>query len=522
MLDCKITQGTVYDGLGGPPTVADVGVKDGKIAAVGSLGDVPAREILPAEGLCVCPGFIDVHSHTDDWYFLNPWAVSKLLQGVTTEIIGNCGDSAAPLAAFKSVRTADGSEFRWRTTGEFMAAVQSHGLGINAASLIGHGNLRSIAVGEESGRADRNHLQAMKRLLRRSLADGALGLSTGLVYPPGCFADTVELTALGVTLLPAGGIYTSHIRDEGDRLTESVREVIELCRATGVTGVVSHHKAAGRKNWGKTATTLRLLAAARADGLRIFCDVYPYTALNTGLGTLLPLWSHSGGRAAMLERLDASQTLPEIRREVEEKAAGDYANIIITKLKAPEHRELQGRSLAEIAARLGLSPSEAVIALLRTNAGEVDMIWHALAEEDLQAVLAAPFAMIGSDAGARVSYGPLAAELPHPRSYGTFPRVIARYVRELGLLSLAEAIRKMTSLPAQVFGLANRGRLTSGCAADITIFDFAAICDTATYANPFQQPAGVLHVLVNGVPAVWDGKLQYRAAGRFLRRRHWR
>lgn len=522
MLDYKITHGTVYDGLGGPPMFTDIGIKDGRITAIGSLNDVLARETLPAEGLCVCPGFIDAHSHTDDWYFLNPWAVSKILQGVTTEIVGNCGDSAAPLQTHKCVQTADGGEFRWQTTGEFMAAAQGNGLGLNVATLVGHGNLRSIAVGEESGRADRNHLQTMKRLLRRALADGAFGLSTGLVYPPGCFADTTELTALGVTLLPMGGVYTSHIRDEGDRVTESVREVIELCRATGVTGVISHHKAAGRKNWGKTATTLNLLAAARENGLRMFCDVYPYTALNTSLSTLLPLWAHSGGRNAMLHRLNTPDIMAEIVREVEDKTAGDYANIIITKLGSSAQKHFQGHSLAEIASNLGLSPADAVVSLLKTNAGEVNMIWHAMAEEDLQAVLSASFSMIGSDAGARVSYGPLAAELPHPRSYGTFPRVIARYVRDLGLLSLSEAIRKMTILPARVFGLADRGRLELGCAADITIFDYASIRDNATYTNPFQQPSGVLHVFVNGVPAVKDGTLQYEAAGRFLRRRYWR
>ena len=519
MLAIKIMHGLIFDGSGRAGYRADIGIKGGRIATIGCLNDAAAAETIEADGLCIAPGFIDSHSHSDDWYFANPYAVSKILQGVTTEIVGHCGESPAPRAEAKTVPSAaDDGQATWRTVGEFREALEKAGIGVNVAMLAGHGTLRTLVMdGEARAPADRE-LTAITAVVRQAMAEGALGLSTGLMYPPGCYAGRGELTALAVCLRGEGGIYTSHVRSESEDLMAAVAEAVTVCAAAGVRGVVSHLKAAGRANRGRAAEAVAMLAAARRQGVDIFCDVYPYTALSTSLGVLLPPWAHEGGPVALGLRLKNPSLREALTASINARGA-DLADIVITRAAASEHRRFVGQALPAVAAGLGRPLADAVIELLAASGGEAGMIWHAMGEDDLLAVLQAPFSIIGSDAGARLSYGPLAVGLPHPRAYGAFPRFLARYVRDCGVLPLPAAIAKCTALPADIYRLAGRGRIDLGYWADVTIFDYQALTDNATYEKPFQPPDGIIDVLVNGVPAVRRGRLEYRLAGKFLTRR---
>jgi N-acyl-D-amino-acid deacylase len=511
----KVVNGTVFDGSGCPGYRADIGIIEGKIAAVGRLDGAAAAETIDAEGLCVAPGFIDSHSHSDDWYFDNPWAVSKILQGVTTEIVGHCGDSPAPRAATKALTTAAGRKVTWQTVAEFRSALEFAGIGVNVAMLAGHGSIRTLVMGGDARPPFESELAAMARLVGQALTEGAIGLSSGLAYPPGCHAASEELTALAACLKPSGGIYTSHIRDEADDLLPSLQETLAVGAAAGVRCVVSHLKAAGRLSRGRAAAALTILQEARSRGVDVFCDIYPYTALSTTLAALLPPWTHDGGPAARRQRL-ADPGLREALVAAVATRGADLDDIVITRTTAAEHRKFIGQKLPAVAACFGLPVAEAAVELLAASGGEVSMIWHAMGEEDVKAVLEAPFSIIGSDAGARLPYGPLAIGLPHPRAYGTFPRFLARYVRDGGMMPLPAAIAKLTGLPATVYRLPGRGRIACGYWADLTIFDYWTVNDRATYENPFRTPDGIVHVLVNGVPAVRRGLLEYRLAGRYI------
>lgn len=515
MLAIKVVGGLVFDGSGRAGYRADIGIEYGKIAAIGRLDSVDAAEAIDAHGLCIAPGFIDSHSHSDDWYFANPYAVSKVLQGVTTEVVGHCGESPAPRMAAKSVPTAAGEQASWQSVKEFGAALEKAGVGVNVAALAGHGTIRSLVMDGDCREPTDTELGAMAGLVDKALGEGAIGLSTGLMYPPGCYASRSELIALAANLKRHGGIYTSHIRDESKYLQPAITEAVAICRAAGVRSVVSHLKAAGRENHGQISAALAILASARRRGVDIFCDVYPYTALNTTLAVLLPAWAHAGGPLALCRRLaDPDQRAP-LAAAINFKG-GDFADMVITRTAASSHRHIVGQTLPAVAAQFGQPVAETIIDLLAASGGEVSMIWHAMSEDDLKAVMQAPFSILGSDAGARLSYGPLAVGLPHPRSYGTFPRFLGRYVRDSAILPLPTAIAKCTALPAKVYRLAGRGRIARGYWADLTIFDYRSIIDRADYENPFKPPTGVVHVLVNGVPAVRQGRLEYRLAGKFL------
>jgi len=512
VLDVKISGGFIVNGDGKSIIQGDIGIQGDRIVAIGDLRHLLARHSIDADNLYVCPGFIDVHSHTDDWYFINPFAVSKILQGVTTEIIGNCGESVVPPDSTVDP-TATSLE-------EFIRRLADSGIAINTATLIGHGNLRSIIMGHEDRDADTAELLAMQQMLGKLIQEGALGLSTGLAYPPGCFATTAELIALCRSMSTFGGLYATHLRDEGDMVEAAVNEAIAICRTANVRGVISHHKAIGKANWGKTTATLAAILAARNEGVDIYCDVYPYTALNTSLYTLLPNSLYVGGKEAMLRRLQDEQDCPELWQSINHIAGEDWDNIIVTRVNTKANKPYEGLSVRQIAAILKQPPPKAVISLLLAEAGSVTMIRHAMSEADLKTIVKFPYSMIGSDAGARISVGPLAEGLPHPRTYGTFPRLLAQFVRDGQVLSLPEAIRKMSALPAHVFGLQRRGSIAVGYFADLTIFDLSRVKDNATFTNPFLPPSGIEYVLVNGQIAVANGVLTGVLAGRFLRREY--
>lgn len=487
-----IRGGCVIDGSGAPARRADVAIADGRIAAVGEVAG-EARRVIDATGLVVAPGFIDVHAHDDVALLTRPGLDFKAAQGVTTVICGNCGAGAAPanerLEQFYRLGLegilGPVSAFTWRSLGEFYQAVRAARPAVNAAFLVPHGALRVAAMGWERRPPSAEELAAMKAQLEEGLAAGAVGLSTGLIYRPGAYAETEELIELARVVGRYGGVYASHIRDEGARLLDAVREAIRIGEEAGVPVEISHHKASGRANWGRTRASLEVIDGARARGVDVGIDAYPYTAASTALAALVV-----GGRLAS------------------EMAAEE---ILIASVK--HQHEYEGKRLSEIAALLDLPPEEAARRLLRDEENAVVAVMFIMEEGDVRRVLAHPTCVVGSDGI------PSPAGKPHPRLYGTFPRVLGRYVREEGLLSLEEAVRRMTALPAQRFGLADRGEVRAGCWADLVAFDPARIADTATYEEPRRYPEGIAWVLVNGGVVVEGGAPRDEAAGRVLPRR---
>ena len=488
--DLIIRGGDVIDGTGAPARAADVGVRDGRIAAVGDVDGEAARE-LDATGMAVAPGFIDVHSH-DDVAMLNTRMDFKAAQGVTTVVNGNCGAGCAPanerLEAFYG-RGMSGilgpiERFTWRSLGEFYEAVRAAQPAVNAAHLVPHGVLRVAAMGWENRPPADDELAAMREYLAEGMAAGAVGLSTGLIYAPGTFARTDELIELARVAAEHGGIYVSHIRNEGEGLLDAVREAIRIGEEAGCPVQISHHKASGRPNWGLTKDSLALIDETRARGVDVTMDVYPYTAASTALIAIA-----RGGR---------------LMRDADAHA------IMVASVK--HQHQYEGKRLDEIASMMDLPVGDAVERLLREEENTPVAIMFVMDEGDVRRVLQHPECMIGSDGL------PSPTGKPHPRLYGTFPRVLGHYTRDEGLLSLEDAVRKMTSLPARTFHLGDRGEVRVNAAADLVIFDPKTIADTATFEDPRRYPRGIGYVVINGVVAVEDGEPTGAAAGRVLTR----
>lgn len=506
---------------------ADVVIRDGVICGVGRFGGELAREEIDARGLVVSPGFIDIHSHADGTILANPLAESKVRQGITTEVVGNCGSSPAPLkgeareACQKSFGVW-GVEVAWGSLGEYLDLIERLGCSVNVAVLVGHGTVRLGALGYEAREADLAELSVMKELVREAMADGAFGLSSGLAYTPGCFASTEEVAELAKVVGPYGGIYATHLRSEGDSLLEAVEEALDVARSAGVRLQVSHHKAAGRRNWGKTAASLARLDEASLRGLSVGLDAYPYTAASTSLSSLLPRWALHGGTRAMLERLKDPSVRRRIVLELNEeegvKSSYGWENVRISRTNSGRNDFTHGMSIAEFADLSHRDPAEAALDLLLEEDGSVAVVIFGMEEDEVKQVLRHPLCAIGSDASAWAAYGVLGRGRPHPRGYGAFPRVLRRYVREEGLLSLEEALWKMTGWPAQILGLTDRGRISPGYWGDVTIFDPSRVCDTATYDRPHSYPEGIEYVIVNGVITVRDGEHLGTLVGRPLRR----
>jgi N-acyl-D-amino-acid deacylase len=519
-----IRGGLVYDGSGSPPVVADVGIAGDRIAFVGRAPVISADVTVEAGGLAVAPGFIDSHSHSDFTLMADPRAEGKVCQGVTTEINGNCGMSAAPLYKKALERREEdlkelGIGQRWNTLAEYFAILEKKGVGINTAVLAGHGNIRASIVGYEDRPCSEQEMKEMTWLLERTLDEGAAGLSSGLIYPPGIYSDTEELVCLAQSLRKGGLIYASHIRSEGVRVVESVGEVIEIGKGAGVRVHVSHIKTAGRENWGKAGRVIEMLTEARASGVRITCDRYPYTAASTDLDAILPAWSFEGGNEDELERLRSEQQRRRITEELREQTSreGYWDSILISSVASGGNGWMEGMSIAEIGGRLGLPGMDTVFKVLVDEELRVGAIFFSMCEENLKGFLGLPFCMIGSDSSARSFSGPTRKGKPHPRTFGTFPRFLGKYVRQEKLLSLEEAIRKATSLTAQTFGLTGRGLLQEGTFADLVVFDRETIIDRALFEDPFREPEGIRFVFVNGTAALWDGKITGKCAGRVLR-----
>lgn len=516
--------GEVIDGTGSTRRPADVWLEGALIADVRSPaeGHPPGAEVVDCSGQTIAPGFIDVHSHGDVAGLLDFADTSKILQGVTTEVVGNCGFSYAPRARqFADLldQVVDlmlpGVAWRGQSFDDYWTAAEAHGLVTNAAPLVGHGALRISAMGMEDRPATAQELSRMRDFLAEALDAGAFGFSTGLIYPPGVYASTEEIIDLARLL--GRRLYATHMRGESDTLEQSVAEAIAIGAAAGVQVQISHHKAAGRANWGRTARTLEMIDEARARGQNVRVDVYPYTASSTDLSACLPPWAQAGGPTAMLERLKSTAALGAMRRDIEQGIPG-WENLFaaagpgaVRIAFSGDHR-FEGQTLAEIAQVLGMDAIDALFEVLRRESLRVSMILFWLDESDVQRVIAYRWSMIGSDGGPGGFGGK-----PHPRAFGTFPRTLGRYVSELGLLTLEQAVHKMTGLSAETFQVPQRGILAPGMTADIVVFDAGKIRDGATFEEPETPPVGISRVYLAGDLVVSGQQYVGQRHGRRLR-----
>jgi len=497
--DLIIRGGRIVDGAGNGWYRADVALQGETIAAIGRLDGATARRVIEARDAVVAPGFIDAHSHARRTIFEETKAENYIRQGVTTAIEGPDGSSPLPLKPFF----------------DKLAAAR---IAINMGALVGQGSIREHVIGLVNRRATPDEIEKMKELVKQAMEDGALGLSTGLFYVPGNYTPTEEVIELAKVAGRMGGIHTSHMRDEAAGVLKSVEETIAIGERGGLPTQVTHHKIIGKGNWGRSADTLRLIAEARARGVDVTIDQYPYTASSTGLTALLPQWSQEGGKSEIAKRLEDPPTRARIKAAVVEsikfdRGGGDPKNVYIARCEWDQ--SLEGKNLAEIAAARGRSSSfedAAETAMEIVAKGGASAIFHAINEDDLVRILKDPLTMIASDGGVEIP----GRGVPHPRSYGTFARVLGVYVREKRALSLEDAIRKMTSLPAQRLGLHDRGLLRPGMKADIVIFDPARVRDRATFADPHQYAEGVSFVIVNGTIVLDDGKMTEARPGRAL------
>ncbi len=531
--DLLIRGGTVVDGTGGRARRADVAIEGSRIVAIGrTASESSAERVLDAGGLVVAPGFIDMHSHADFTLPSYPGALNSLSQGVTTEVIGNCGYSPAPLAADKRLaedqRQAGRGlgpdlDWAWHSFGEYLARLDAARPAVNCIALVGHGMLRLAVVGAADRAATVGELATMRDLAADALAQGAWGMSTGLVYPPGSFAATDEIVAVGAALTAVDGLYVSHIRNENDGLAHALREAVEIARRLGVRAQVSHLKAAGRSNHGRAAEALGILAEARASGVRVTQDAYPYTAGSTLLTQLVPPWVQDGGTDALVERLGSDEVRARIAADIGHGlpgwpnyivASGGWDAIRIAAVADPALASLEGHTIARAAADRGMEPLALALDTMVADRGATTMIVSLMDEADVDLVFDDPSTAIGSDQlGVTTRHARV-----HPRSYGAFTRVLGRFVREHGRLDLTTAIHRMTGLPASILGLEDRGRIVPGAIADLVIFDPVTVNDASTYDEPTALAVGVEAVLLGGRFAIDGGRAVDPRLGRVLRR----
>jgi N-acyl-D-amino-acid deacylase len=521
--DLVLRGATVFDGSGAPGREVDVAVTGDRITAVGQ--NLPAgSEELDLRGLALAPGFIDIHSHADMSLFIEPRAESRIRQGVTLEVVGQDGSSVGPWseegfqATRERYREEYGVDIDFRDPPGFLAGIDRLRPAVNVATMVGNGSVRGLVVGDEDRPATDAEMARMKEEVRKAMAGGCVGLSSGLEYTPSGFADATELADLASVLHGSGYSYASHMRNEDDRLLGAVEEAIHIGRMGGVPVEISHLKAQGQRNYWKEGLVLDALDAAREEGVDVRFDVYPYTAYQTGLSNLFPTALRAGGTDAFLARLRDPGTAGRLEKACRDKVAllGDWNAVQISSTD-DETAWARGRHMGDLARERGVDPYALTLQLLESNHGSVGMIGHGMGEDNVTRLVAHPLGAICSDGGAYAPYGPLSHGSPHPRGYGTFPRVLGRYVREKKALDLATAIHKMTGEPARRLQLGDRGRIAPGAFADLVAFDPSTVEDRATFDDPHQYPVGIPVVVVNGVVTLRDGEHSGELAGRGIR-----
>lgn len=533
-VDVVLRGGTIFDGSGQPGYVGDVAIDGDTLVAVGDIGDLTGATEYDVTGMAVAPGFVNMLSWATESLLVDGRAMSDVMQGVTLEVMGE-GASMGPL---NDAMRADMIRFQgdltfdvpWTTLSEYLQHVEDRGASVNVASFVGATTVRIHELGYEDRPPTADELERMKELVRAEMRAGALGVGSSLIYAPAFYADTDELVALTEAAAEYGGMYISHMRSEGNRLLESVDELIEIARASGAPAQIYHLKAAGQANWDKLDQVIERVEAARSEGLRITADMYTYTAGATGLDAAMPPWVQEGGYDAWAERLRDPAVRARVLREMSAPtdewenlalAAGSPDRILLVGFRADSLKHLTGMSLEEVAAMYGTSWQETAIDLVVKDGSRVGTVYFMMSEENVERQIALPWMSFDSDAGALATEEPFTLSNPHPRAYGNFARLLGHYVRDRQIVPLQEAIRRLTSFPTQTLGIADRGRLEPGYFADVVVFDAMSIQDHATFEDPHQYATGMIHVFVNGGQVLRDGQHTGAMPGRFVKGPGW-
>lgn len=531
--DVMIRNGSIYDGMGSAPVDGDIALRGDRIVAIGPHLPGFARTVIDARGKAVAPGFINMLAHPEQSLFADGRALSDLAQGVTLEVLGedSMGPLTPPMQAKMRARQGDiHFPVSWRTLGQYMETLERRGISPNIASFVGAGTVRTNLLGEANVQPNAIQLEAMRGLVRKAMEEGAVGLTTALMYSPNTYARTPELIALAKVSAQCGGIYSAHVRNEGDRLIEAIDELIAVARGSGAPGHMYHFKQSGPDNWAKIVSAISRVEAARAAGTRITADMYTYTASATGLNAAMPPWVQDGGLEKWIARMRDPATRARVAREMHEAHPSDWDNAygqagadgtLLLGFKTAALKPLTGKTLAEVARMRGKSPEETAIDLVIEDGSRVDVSYRSMTERNIEREVALPWMMFDSDEAGQAPEGVFLLSNAHPRAYGNFARLLGKYVRDERRVPLAEAIRRLTSLPAATLSLKDRGTLKPGSFADIVVFDPTTITDHATFAKPHQLATGVSDVVVNGGIAFRDGIPTTVRTGRFVRGRAW-
>ncbi len=527
--DLVLTNGKIIDGTGNPWYKADIGIKEGKIESIGNLKNESAERVINTENLVISPGFVDIHTHSDSSPFHTPEADSHIYQGITTDVIGNCGGSMAPMSDFLKENNKNMAEeydvkFEWNTFGEYLSKLDSLKTSINIAPQVGQATIRLAVMGMENREPTKQELDSMKGHVAEAMEAGAFGISTGLWYAPSGFAKTEEIIELAKVAAEYGGIYSTHMRGEGDPLIEAVQEAIEIGEKARIPVQISHHKAMGMRNWGKVHDTMRMMEEARERGVEVTPDIYAWVANGTGLTAMFPHWVHDGGRDAIIKRLKDKETREKIKKDMIEGIPGweslvsecGWDRMMIT--RCPNNENYEGKRIQELADEKGVDAYDFAFDLCIEEECRVGLVIFSISEEDAMFLMNHPLSMIASDSSSISPRGLIGRGKPHPRNYGNAAKFLGTYVRDKKLMPLEQGIRKITSLPARKIGLKDRGIIGEGLMADLVVFDPETIASNAEYGDPHHYPTGVHYVIVNGEIVVENGKHTNKFPGKILRK----